>query len=226
ERAVRDLVLARRGELGHRDGFAARTEHRVVPEAAAAARRSEDLAAAFAARRLDRAFGRDERGHAYEARAARARARELGQQPSTAVPTGAPRPAVARRERAGPAGERVHLEPGIVGERRATGGERDRARLRGGVGGVVVAFVGHLHVGEFSERAQRDARAGEDLADLAQLARIPGRDHELGPARGGICWSSLTHPMAFARLRLAARSLRSPRATCGQIAAPATARDW
>src|SRR5205814_2551928 len=122
-RAMAHALLVLFRELAERPAERRIHEHRVVAEPAASARREGDLAVDDALDRLLAAGLVDERDDTPKVgtsptRRHRAQPREEQRDAARVVETG---PAESRGVETGPAVERVHLEAGIVAERRVAG---------------------------------------------------------------------------------------------------------
>src|SRR5205809_1403147 len=175
ERAVADALLLTIAQLAERPAEWRIKEHRVVAETAVAARRGRDRPLRDALHRALAAGLVDERDDAAKARGAllaRHRAQTLERQRDAAgvVEPGA---AEARRVQAGRATERVHLEAGVVGERRLAGQTVRRARLDervldiGGAG-----FRWQRGAGDLAQADQSDRQIAEQTRELAHLPRV------------------------------------------------------
>src|SRR3569623_96920 len=212
-RAVRQFVLRPDARLGERHAELRREEQRVVAEAAGAARRVED-----------HAFTRAVRGDHVVAE----RPGDIGQREHRAKPAGALRgrhagerleqllvvrgvvvagAGVARAVDAGCAAERVDLEAAVVGERGQAGRLRHLARLLRRVAGERVGVlddIGHVNI---VERSHFDA--GQQLAQLDELAAIARREHERSHAIALRCAAVSSWMPARARSSIASSCLRS-----------------
>src|SRR6266545_3797125 len=93
-------------------------------------------------------------------------------------------PAIARREHAGAAAQRIHLDPGIVGQGHLARSPRDPARLPERIVGVrEFAFGWERDVREVGEVHDTERDAFEERGHFARLGAI-GRGENEGPIRG------------------------------------------
>src|SRR5256714_472306 len=178
--AVAEAVLLGRFELGQGPpGRLVGEEERVVAEPVRAPRRVRD-AAIYAALGPVEALavrGSQRDGAEEVRRAASGRdAAEVTEQLAAPALLGF---GEARAAHAGPALQRVHAQPAVVGERPERGARRAGGRL----GGRVLLegrerLLGRLET-QVGQRDQVEIEVPEDLAHLRQLAWIGSRDQEL-----------------------------------------------
>ncbi len=175
-----DAVLLLRREFAEGQRRIVGLEHRVVAEPLVAARRPDQLAEDPALEQLlvpvrpGQDQGRDEVGPPVGGATGRKLALDARHRAGKVLRAAGP----AGREQPGRSVERVHAQARIVREGRQPGGVRRRPRLDGGVLGEHRAGLVRLGQVQLAGRDRLDAEGGQQLAHLAQLAGIVGRDHD------------------------------------------------
>ena len=181
--AVAQPILDRRRQLRGRAAVASHIEDGVVTETVGAAGRVQYPSFPDAVRdQRDGVLGVSQIGQdAVKTRAAPlvGDVRHLGEQAREVVTIARPFARIARRVDPRGALEGIHLEAGVVGERRPAG-------MQGGIAGFDQGVLDEAPTGLGQplghERHNRDPERAEDLGDLTELTGIPGGDHER-PAR-------------------------------------------
>src|SRR2546422_1647428 len=223
---VRDALFGRKRRFREGHAELGREEQRVVAEPAVAAGRREYMALAgrldelrLGGRRLDvrhdaavacRPLLLGQAGESFEQQ----RIVERVDPPFPRLPPRFPvhqRP--ARREDSRGAVEGVHLEPGVLGERREVAAGREVTRLGDGVLGEARPALQIQLFGEPLEELVRrkhelERESREDVADLAHLAVVAGPDQELhqpAPRR-----NRATSPVVEYPVTSATRTTRPP----------------
>ncbi len=134
-------------------------------------------------------------------------------------------PGIPRRVHPGRATERIHLEPGVVGESRHAGRRRHGPRLEKRIGIECGAGLGDVGPHVAVQDLDPGRHPGEHGFDLDDLVGVLGREDQSHPPRAAFCSSTRREIPAAARSRRASRSGRvngAPSAVpCTSISSPA-----